>query len=113
MAGSVKILDEVTALDATTADKGIEGRGGHLKVKYYLDIIAITGTWDFTLKFKGFTNTVTLATLASQTTTGLKAFTLDAGFTATSEAIPEPSSVTYNESVAGAITAKLIAVYGD
>ena len=43
MAGSVKILDEVTALDATTADKGIEGRGGHLKVKYYLDIIAITG----------------------------------------------------------------------
>lgn len=113
MAGTLSYLDTSTQPVTITVTPQFAPLGGHAAATFLWNITAITGTWDVTLAFTVGGQSITIATLAGKTATGLFRIPLAADFNATRMAIPGPTSITYNEAVAGTLTSSVIAIYGD
>jgi hypothetical protein len=113
MAGSVRIPDEITGATVTSTVVLKGGQGGHRGATFYFDVTAVTGTWEVQANWAPTGVVIPLALASTITATGMKLMTLQAPFTTASNAIPEPTSVLFTETVAGSITGKLIIVYSN
>ena len=116
MAGTTKIIDEVTV--AITADRtvSVAGGGAHGSAQFYVDITAITGgavVMNIQWKTKAGT-AVTIAQSGSLSTTGVTRITPTAGvFDTAGRCIPEPNQVFWDTTAATGLTGAVYAMYGD
>jgi hypothetical protein len=87
--------------------------GGHGSATFLWDITAITGTWDIALQILLGSNALSIASLATITTTGLKRIPLTADFSAVQMAIPPPTQIVFTEAAAGSLTSSVLVLFGD
>jgi len=113
MAGSVVVLDTSAQTVTSTVNVINPALGGHAAATFFWDITSISGTWDCAVYIDIGANRLKIAELTTQTTTGLKRLTLTADFNAVRSAVPNPTSITYTEAVAGSLTSTVYAAYGD
>ena len=113
MASSVIVLMPSTTHTVTTTQPLTVPSGGFGSATFLWNITAITGTWDCTVVLNISGNPISVATLVTQTTTGIKRLALTADFSAVQMGIPIPNSATLNEAVAGTITSEIYMIPGD
>ena len=116
MAGTIKILDEVTAAISADRTTAVAGAGAHGSAQFYADITAITGgAVVITVRWKTKAGTVVaVAASASLNATGVARLTPTSGvFDTAGRCIPEPVEVFWDTTAATGLTGAVYAMYGD
>jgi hypothetical protein len=116
MAGTIKIIDEVTAAISADRTVTVQGGGAHGSANFYVDITAITaGAVVMKVRWKSAAGTaVDIATSASLTGTGVARLVPTTGsFDVAGCSIPEPIEVFWDTTAATGLTGAVYAMYGD
>ncbi len=114
MAGTLQLIDTVTALAATTT-KVVSGAavGGHNSASFFVVVSVVTGTWSISPQFAIGSEKIVVADFCSISSTGLNVIDIAADFAVSKDAIPSINEVLWTEDSSGAITAKVYVLYGD
>ena len=113
MASSLIVLMPSTAHTITATTPLTVPSGGFGSATFLWNITVITGTWDLSLQLNINGQTIAVASLAGQTTVGLKRVTLTADFSAVQMGIPIPNSAVLTEAIAGSLTSEIYMIPGD
>lgn len=108
MPGTMTEIDSVSNIAATTTTKLGIPQGGCSSMILMIDVIAVTGEWSIQAQWHAFNTTANqaLGSLGTITATGLNVIPLGTGFTATRQAMPNPTTLVYTRT-AGNLTAKV------
>ena len=116
MAGLIKVIDSVVEVTVTTFKTPRALDTAHSKAAFMIDINAITGTWNVTVR-RGYTSdSINIARLESLTTPGVYLIPLAVlpGIDDPNNAFPEPNEIEYTLDVGpGTLSADLVVNYGD
>lgn len=116
---AVKRIHSFSAI-ATDTTVEIEGNGAHSTAAFFVHVTAEGGSGgDFTVEMRWSAdgtsaNSLLIAVTGTLSTTGLANAALQAPFTTSGMAIPEPNLIVINEGLDGSTwTGHIYAIYGD